>query len=191
MPRRLVLGHLLLLLGLVGAACLPAVSQAQGEAPQLVSTACAFDLPAGQVAGTTVRCGEVLVPEDRGRTGGPRVALPVAVFRARATNPDPVPTIYLEGGPGGAALQQPVRSDLPTLVLSGHFDPVTPPSYGERAAATLSRSYVYTLPTVGHGATVTECGLMIMEAFLRAPAERPSTLCINAQPRVEWVLPDD
>jgi pimeloyl-ACP methyl ester carboxylesterase len=32
------------------------------------------------------------------------------------------------------AEQQPLHSELPTLVLSGEFDPITPPSYGDQAA---------------------------------------------------------
>lgn len=45
---------------------------------------------------------------------------------------------------------EPVASDVPVLVLSGEVDPVTPPEYGERAAATLSRSRHIVAPKQGH-----------------------------------------
>ncbi len=35
---------------------------------------------------------------------------------------------------------QPVRSDIPTLILAGEFDPITPPRYGKLAAKTLPNS---------------------------------------------------
>jgi pimeloyl-ACP methyl ester carboxylesterase len=43
-----------------------------------------------------------------------------------------------------------VRSPVPTLLLTGRFDPVAPPSEGRRAAATLSRSFFLEFPGVGH-----------------------------------------
>lgn len=36
-----------------------------------------------------------------------------------------------------AQANAPARSDIPTLILSGRFDPITPPANGDRVAATL------------------------------------------------------
>ncbi|NJL54321.1 hypothetical protein HC928_03415, partial [bacterium] len=49
-----------------------------------------------------------------------------------------------------------VRSDVPTLVLSGEFDPVTPPVWGNLIASELPNSFAYTFPT-GHGVIASEC----------------------------------
>lgn len=49
-----------------------------------------------------------------------------------------------------AAFKQPVDSDLPMLLLSGEFDPVTPPAYAERALATLSNARHLVAPGQGH-----------------------------------------
>jgi pimeloyl-ACP methyl ester carboxylesterase len=46
---------------------------------------------------------------------------------------------------------EPVISDLPVLVLSGEYDPITPPSWGQAAADYLPNSTHFVLPGMGHG----------------------------------------
>jgi len=50
-----------------------------------------------------------------------------------------------------AGYTQPVRSDKPVLVITGEWDPVTPPSQGEAAARELSNSLHVVVPHGGHG----------------------------------------
>ncbi|MGB1253047.1 MAG: alpha/beta hydrolase, partial [Candidatus Promineifilaceae bacterium] len=44
-----------------------------------------------------------------------------------------------------------VLSDIPTLILSGAFDPITPPAYGAAVAANLSNSTHLTFSMLSHG----------------------------------------
>jgi pimeloyl-ACP methyl ester carboxylesterase len=88
----------------------------------------------------------------------------------------------------GAGLDAPVQSDIPTLVLSGEFDPITPPSNGKTAAATLANAYVYTFPGVGHGAFDVPCGTAIMAQFLSQPATSPDASCLTEM-GVAFALP--
>jgi hypothetical protein len=46
---------------------------------------------------------------------------------------------------------QPVKSDVPILILTGQWDPVTPPSNGERVAKTLTNSLHVVVPSGAHG----------------------------------------
>jgi pimeloyl-ACP methyl ester carboxylesterase len=46
---------------------------------------------------------------------------------------------------------EPTRSDVPALILTGQWDPVTPPIYGETAAKYLSQSLHVIVPHGGHG----------------------------------------
>jgi pimeloyl-ACP methyl ester carboxylesterase len=46
---------------------------------------------------------------------------------------------------------QPVKSDLPVLILTGEWDPVTPPSNAERVAKTLTNSLNIVVPSGAHG----------------------------------------
>ena len=74
----------------------------------------------------------------------------------------------------------PVVSDIPALVMSGFFDPITPPAYGMRAAETLSRSYFFEFPGLGHGVSAAhECPLSMTLAFLDDPRTAPDSRCID------------
>ena len=71
-----------------------------------------------------------------------------------------------------------VASDVPTLLLSGQFDPTTPPRWAELAAEKLSRSYSFVVPMGGHGVGMdTPCGRRLIEAFLDTPSHDPSPAC--------------
>jgi pimeloyl-ACP methyl ester carboxylesterase len=79
----------------------------------------------------------------------------------------------------GPAVDEPVSSELPTLLFSGHFDPVTPPRFAAAVAETLDNHYAYTFPANGHGALLSnECAVQVMRAFLNNPAVEPDTRCI-------------
>jgi len=80
--------------------------------------------------------------------------------------------------------KEPVRSTIPTLILQGEYDPVTPPANGMLAAQTLSRSYFFLFPGVGHGvkSPISTCPQDIMNAFLANPTEKPDARCISSMP---------
>lgn len=55
------------------------------------------------------------------------------------------------------SLFEPVRSDLPILLLSGDADPVTPPRWAEEAKKTLPNATHINVPATGHIAAGAEC----------------------------------
>jgi pimeloyl-ACP methyl ester carboxylesterase len=61
----------------------------------------------------------------------------------------------------------PVKSSVPALVLNGSLDHVTPPSYGERVARSLTNSRRLVLPNRGHNDT-DPCVCGIIENFIFA-----------------------
>jgi len=79
-----------------------------------------------------------------------------------------------------ARVNDPVKSQIATLILAGEYDPVTPPSYGKLAADTLSHSYYFLFPGMGHSvSTADQCPLSITVAFLNAPTQPPDSSCIQ------------
>jgi pimeloyl-ACP methyl ester carboxylesterase len=75
---------------------------------------------------------------------------------------------------------QAVVSDIPTLVLSGRYDPVTPPAWGRLAAETLANSFVYEFPSLAHGAMRSNaCALEIGLQFLDDPTAAPDASCLD------------
>ncbi len=72
----------------------------------------------------------------------------------------------------------PIVSDIPTLIINGEFDPITPPAFGEQVAQHLSNSYVYTLPLGSHGSFLSQpCAEDLMIAFLADPNTAPPQVC--------------
>jgi pimeloyl-ACP methyl ester carboxylesterase len=49
-------------------------------------------------------CGVLVVPENRDKQDGPTIRLPVAIIPAQSKVAGAVPLVFMEGGPGGAAL---------------------------------------------------------------------------------------
>jgi pimeloyl-ACP methyl ester carboxylesterase len=85
--------------------------------------------------------------------------------------------------PAAAAIEnQAVESGLPTLVLSGYFDPITPPRYGEQVDETLSNSQFFLVQNESHGASLSACGLSLVRAFLQAPGEPVEASCLSDLP---------
>jgi len=81
--------------------------------------------------------------------------------------------------PADSIENQAVRSDIPTLVLAGDYDPITPPSDAQIAAETLSSGYYFEFPGHGHGVTDTDdCAVSVIAEFLADPSVEPDGSCI-------------
>ena len=65
-------------------------------------------------------------------------------------------------------LREPVTAVIPTLLLSGEADPITPPHYADSVAATLAQSLHLVLPGYGHGALAVGCMPVVVEAFINS-----------------------
>lgn len=78
----------------------PSITEGAGYEPIFTSGPCPFQPPAG----TDPTCGDLTVPENREQPAGRQIQLAVAVFPARSVEKFP-PVVYLEGGPGGKALE--------------------------------------------------------------------------------------
>lgn len=88
------------------------------------------------------------------------------------------------------SVNQAVESDIPSLVMAGEFDPVTPPAWSEQVAATLENSYLYEFPALSHGASFKPgCPQEILLAFLEDPLQKPDAACLDAMNPPQWVLP--
>lgn len=61
---------------------------------------------------------------------------------------------------------QSITVDIPTLILSGNLDPVTPPSNGEYSAATLPNSHHIIVENASHTVAMSTCANDIVNEFL-------------------------
>ena len=80
--------------------------------------------------------------------------------------------------------KQPVRSDVPVLILSGEADPVTPPENGEQVARTLTNRLHLVVPGMGHGQFYRGCMPKIITNFIESGSlDKLDTTCLqNIQP---------
>jgi pimeloyl-ACP methyl ester carboxylesterase len=82
----------------------------------------------------------------------------------------------------GSKVNQPVRSDVPVVLFSGAFDPITPAESAATAATTLSRSYQFTFPSGGHGALFDHaCANTMAVSFLNDPSRAPDSSCLASE----------
>ena len=87
---------------------------------------------------------------------------------------------YWASGEADDAFRQPVVSDVPTLLLAGEFDPVTPPEWAEQAAQGLSRGSVFVFPAVGHGVLDSHvCAAELVRGFLSRPEGPKAPKCLD------------
>jgi hypothetical protein len=87
---------------------------------------------------------------------------------------------------GDAATRTAVRSDIPTLILTGHFDDRTPAEHARSIASTLSRAYLVEFPDEGHDARPTGCHAAIVMQCLEDPTRKPDTSCVATIPPIPF-----
>ena len=90
-------------------------------------------------------------------------------------------------GSGSAEIFQPVKSNVPALILSGEYDPVCPPLFGELTAKTLSNSTFIIVPSASHAAiNIDDCIRNIAATFLSNPKEKLTLNCVSNRPQINF-----
>jgi pimeloyl-ACP methyl ester carboxylesterase len=83
----------------------------------------------------------------------------------------------------------PVESSVPTLLISGRYDPVTPPAFAERVAASLSNARHVVASNVSHGVWHQGCTPeLLAEFFATADPAALEVSCLDAVPRPRLFL---
>jgi pimeloyl-ACP methyl ester carboxylesterase len=68
----------------------------------------------------------------------------------------------------GDSYFQPIQSHLPTLLLAGELDPVTPSIWARHVHATLGNSFLLVVPGIGHDVIDSDrCAMVATQTFLR------------------------
>jgi len=78
------------------------------------------------------------------------------------------------------AFRQPLSGELPVLLLSGEYDPVTPPRYADEVAKTLPNSRHLVLPGQGHSVVGIGCMPKLFAQFIEtADAGKLDASCLD------------
>ena len=131
----------------------------------------------------TQRCSEDLaVPEAQRYLTNPNGIAPALIAAAREV----VEAHYAECQAWNApalmtGIERPVTSSIPSLLMSGAYDPATPARWGSFAAEHLRNNWHFVFPNAGHGMLDSvPCATEIMQAFLSDPLQDPSVDCFSA-----------
>lgn len=153
-------------------------------APELFSPGLAYAVLCNEE--TPFNTPEVIAMENQG----------VHPVIARALSADPRGTqCAWQSPPVDPIENEPVSSDVPTLVLAGQYDTSTPPAWGQLAAETLSHSRYVEFRGFGHvvlGQQVAptgppSCAMQVIAAFVDQPDRPPDTSCVDALPPPNFV----
>lgn len=70
-------------------------------------------------------------------------------------------------------------NNKPTLILSGDFDPITPPSNGVLTQQQFPNNYFMQISSSGHGPGFSECGDEMIASFIENPTTKPKIGCFT------------
>ena len=95
-----------------------------------------------------------------------------------------------ERSPAAGEVGDPVLSSVPTLLLSGEFDPIVPARYAEDAAARLASATTVEQGGRGHGIWYgNDCIAQLVLEFASDPTADLDTSCADLDVPVEWARP--
>ncbi len=86
---------------------------------------------------------------------------------------------------------QMVDSDIPTLVMAGEYDPITPPAWSQQVADTLDNAYYVEVPGEGHGPSLQDaCAAQVVVEFVNDPTHAPEAACMDDITAPTFAVPD-
>jgi hypothetical protein len=87
---------------------------------------------------------------------------------------------FLDLPPLPEVTDEPIRSDLPVLMLNGSFDPITPDLANDVVRQLLPNSFEIESPSGGHVQFIAggACAQEIVAAFVADPATEPDSSCV-------------
>jgi pimeloyl-ACP methyl ester carboxylesterase len=84
---------------------------------------------------------------------------------------------------------EPVGNDIPAIVLTGEYDPIIPPNWGEQIAETLPGSHFFQFSGMGHGVLGADCPRSLVFAFLDDPVLAPDDACVAEMEITPFTVP--
>lgn len=92
-------------------------------------------------------------------------------------------------GTADAKSSEPVRSSIPTLIVSGELDPVTPPEYGDEVARTLKHAFHLVIPAGSHSGETGGCVEKVISEFIReGSVDALDTACVKSIERPPFFI---
>jgi pimeloyl-ACP methyl ester carboxylesterase len=94
--------------------------------------------------------------------------------------------------PVNASFREPVVSDVPTLILSGGYDAVTPAAFSQQTASRLKNAVHVNVPGLGHAVMdVDACARRMAAVFVESPDSFSPGMCQPGIEKLEFVTIKD
>ena len=138
----------------------------------------------------SVNCQEEFAFSNRDRVAAESAAYPGLVDYL-----DDWPTTFAacdiwDVGVADSIENRPVTSDIPTLIMAGQYDPITPDRWARLVEADLERDTYLLFPAVGHGVTTSDnCAAGIADAFFDDPISAVDLSCAELVAPPRFALP--
>lgn len=88
---------------------------------------------------------------------------------------------------GGPEIFRPVVSNVPTLILSGEYDPVCPPLFADITAGSLSNSTSIVVPAASHAAIhADDCLRKLARDFVSNPGKKLDSKCVSERQKITF-----
>jgi pimeloyl-ACP methyl ester carboxylesterase len=148
-----------------------------------------FDTSSARGMNTSVQCGEEVLFNSAQDAFAAAQGVQPAIGAFFSESVQPLFTICQDwtGIAPDPRENLPVSSDIPSLILAGAFDPITPPEWGQITAGYLLNSYYYAFPGNGHWVTrSSRCALAITLSFLDDPFTDPDVSCLSSQSGLQF-----
>ena len=77
-------------------------------------------------------------------------------------------------------MKRAVKSDIPALILSGEYDPVTPVVWARRVSQKFNNGQWHVFPGIGHGVLLSdECAVEVTQSFIMNPKRLDKPECLD------------
>ena len=144
----------------------------------------------------SVQCFEEIPYSDADATAAAAEEFPLAGRVAAGSitqSPDASDFCALWGTDAGPEVEAaPVESAIPTLVMAGEYDPITPPADGRAVADRLDTATYAEFPGLGHAvSTAHPCAIDVTLAFLADPEAAVDLRCIDSMAGPDFSIPGE
>ncbi|MCA9922216.1 MAG: alpha/beta fold hydrolase [Anaerolineales bacterium] len=132
----------------------------------------------------SVQCSEEVPFNDPAAFEENQAALPaqLADFTEIALENDAANCDAWQVEPADPMENEPVISSIPTLILTGDYDPITPPTFAQETAEYLSHDYYFEFEGQSHSIlSSSSCGMELVIPFLNRPDTPPDDSCLEHQ----------
>ena len=94
--------------------------------------------------------------------------------------------------PVDTSFREPVVSDIPTLILSGEYDAVTPAAFSQQTDSRLGNAVHVNIPGLSHSVMdVDSCARQMAAAFIASPESFSTTICQLGNEALEFITEKD